>query len=214
MDIVLNGPSGRLEGRLHQGASSAPIVLLLHPNPVQGGTMDSKAVYTLYRAFARHGFSCLRVNFRGVGRSDGLYEGGEGEIADAAAALDWLQDRSEGTVPCWVGGVSFGAWIALQLLMRRPEIARFVVAGLPEGRYDFSFFNPCPVEGLVVHGEQDELIPYARIVQLQQTLICHKAVQVTFRCIKLADHLFSQHLGALETEVARYIEQAHAKSAA
>ena len=214
MNIVLNGPSGRLEGRLHQGAPCAPVVLLLHPNPVQGGTMDSKAVYTLYRAFARQGFGCLRINFRGVGRSDGRSELGEGEIADAAAALDWLQDRSEGVTPCWIGGVSFGAWVALQLLMRRPEIARFVVAGLPERRYDFSFFNPCPVDGLVLHGEQDELIPYAHIAQLQQTLICHKAVRVVFRCIKSADHLFSRHLSELEQATAEYIRQTHAKSAA
>ena len=214
MDIVLNGPSGRLEGRLHQGAASAPVVLLLHPNPVQGGTMDSKAVYTLYRAFARQGFSCLRINFRGVGRSDGRSELGEGEIADAAAALDWLQERSEGVKPCWVGGVSFGAWVALQLLMRRPEITRFVVAGLPERRYDFSFFSPCPVDGLVLHGERDELIPFEHIEQLQQTLVCHKAVRVIFRCIKSADHLFSKHLGELELAVAQYIREAHAKSAA
>ena len=214
MDIVLNGPSGRLEGRLHQGTASAPVVLLLHPNPVQGGTMDSKAVYTLYRAFARQGFSCLRINFRGVGRSDGRSELGEGEIADAAAALDWLQERSEGVKPCWVGGVSFGAWVALQLLMRRPEIARFVVAGLPERRYDFSFFSPCPVDGLVLHGERDELIPFEHIEQLQQTLVCHKTVQVIFRCIKSADHLFSKHLDELEKAVAQYIREAHAKSAA
>ena len=176
--------------------------------------MDSKTVYTLYRAFARQGFSCLRINFRGVGRSDGRSELGEGEIADAAAALDWLQDRSEGVTPCWIGGVSFGAWVALQLLMRRPEIARFVVAGLPERRYDFSFFSPCPVDGLVLHGEQDELIPFDHILQLQQALVCHKSVQVSFRCIKSADHLFSQHLVKLEQAVASYIRQAHAKSAA
>ncbi len=214
MDVVLNGPSGRIEGRLHQAAATSPVVLLLHPDPVQGGTMDSKTVYTLYRAFARQGFSCLRINFRGVGRSDGHTEKGEGEIADAAAALDWLQDRSEGVTPCWIGGVSFGAWVALQLLMRRPEIARFVVAGLPERRYDFSFFSPCPVDGLVLHGEQDALIPSEHVRQLQQDLICHKAVQVIFHYIKGADHLFSQHLSKLEQTASDYIRQAHAKSAA
>ena len=214
MDVVLNGPSGKLEGRFHSATPHAPVVLLLHPNPVQGGTMDSKSVYTLYRAFARQGFSCLRINFRGVGRSDGRYEGGEGEISDAAAALDWLQHRAEYNNEFWVGGVSFGAWISLQLLMRRPETARFVAAALPVNHYDFGFFAPCPVQGLIIHGEKDELIPYEEIEKMQNTLARYKAVQVEFHAVEEADHLFSNHLADFEAAVAKYITQTSAKSAA
>lgn len=215
MDVVLNGPSGRLEGHFHDASNNrAPAVLLLHPNPIQGGTMDSKPVYTLYKAFARRGFSCLRINFRGVGRSEGRYEGGEGEIADAAAALDWLQNKTEGANEFWISGVSFGAWITLQLLMRRPETTRFVVAALPVGQYDFSFFAPCPVKGLIIHGRKDELIPYELIENMQKTLARFKSVEVAFHAIEGADHLFSKHLNDFEKTIGNYIAQALAKSVA
>ncbi len=214
MDVILNGPSGKLEGRFHNAPPNAPAVLLLHPNTVHGGTMDSKSVYTLYRAFARKGFSCLRINFRGVGRSDGRYEGGEGEIADAAAALDWLQNRDETNNECWVGGVSFGAWISLQLLMRRPEISRFIAAALPVNQYDFTFFAPCPVQGLIIHGKKDERIPYEDIKKMQITLARYKAVRVDFHAVEEADHLFSQHLVDFKAAVEKYITQTSVKSAA
>src|SRR3982750_5019435 len=91
-EIILNGPEGRLEGRYQQSATpNAPIALFLHPHPQHGGTMNNRVVYSLFHAYTRRGFSTLRFNFRGVGRSQGTYDRGEGELSDAAAALDWLQ---------------------------------------------------------------------------------------------------------------------------
>ena len=91
-EVIFNGPEGRLEGRYqHNTSPNAPIALILHPHPQQGGTMSNKVVYSLYQVFARRGFSVLRFNFRGVGRSQGSYDRGEGELSDAASALDWLQ---------------------------------------------------------------------------------------------------------------------------
>src|SRR6185312_3841141 len=91
-EVVFNGPAGRLEGRYTASREeNAPIALLLHPHPQHGGTMNNKVVYTLFQAFLRRGFSVLRFNFRGVGRSQGQFGRGEGELADAASALDWLQ---------------------------------------------------------------------------------------------------------------------------
>src|SRR3546814_14701154 len=111
-EVIFNGPDGRLEGRYQHGKkSNAPIALILHPHPQHGGTMNNKVVYTLYHAFTRRGFSCLRFNFRGVGRSQGTFSRGEGELADAAAALDWLQCYNENAPQCWIAGFSFGAWI-------------------------------------------------------------------------------------------------------
>ena len=94
-DVIIPGPEGRLEGRYHQSKTpNSPIALLLHPHPQHGGTMNNKIVYQLYHVFARRGFSTLRFNFRGVGRSQGSYDRGEGELSDAAAALDWLQGQN------------------------------------------------------------------------------------------------------------------------
>src|SRR3546814_4283821 len=90
----MNGPEGRLEGRYQHGTlPNAPIALMLHPHPQHGGTMNNKVIYAAYHAFARKGFSVLRFNFRGVGRSQGRFDRGEGELSDAASALDWRSEE-------------------------------------------------------------------------------------------------------------------------
>ena len=122
-EVIFTGPAGRLEGRFHQSATrGAPIAIVLHPHPQFGGTMNNQIVYHLYYAFAERGFSVLRFNFRGVGRSQGAFDHGAGELSDAAAALDWAQAVNPEARACWIAGVSFGSWIGMQLLMRRPEI--------------------------------------------------------------------------------------------
>ena len=126
-DVIINGPEGRIEARYHHArVPAAPMALVLHPHPQHGGTMNNKVVYTLYQCFVRHGFSTLRFNFRGVGRSQGSFDRGEGELSDAASALDWLQTYNPNARTCWIAGFSFGAWIGMQLLMRRPEIESFI----------------------------------------------------------------------------------------
>jgi len=145
-EVLFTGPAGRLEGRFHQSATrGAPIALILHPHPQFGGTMNNQIVYNLYYAFAERGFSVLRFNFRGVGRSQGCFDHGVGELADAAAALDWAQAVDPNARACWIAGVSFGSWIAMKLLMRRPEIEGFVSIAAPANRFDFSFLAPARV---------------------------------------------------------------------
>ena len=91
-EVMFAGPDGRLEGRYHHSKESgAPLALVLHPHPLHGGTMNNRIVYTMYQSFQKLGFSVMRFNFRGVGRSQGRYDGGFGEISDAAGALDWMQ---------------------------------------------------------------------------------------------------------------------------
>ena len=86
-EVIFNGPDGRLEGRYHHAPGpNAPIAILLHPHPLQGGTMNSRVVFETFQVFMRRGFSTLRFNFRGVGRSQGTYDEGLGELSDAAAA--------------------------------------------------------------------------------------------------------------------------------
>src|SRR3546814_926740 len=131
-EVIINGPEGRLEGRYHHNPTpGAPIAVLLHPHPLHGGTMNNRVVLNMFHAFTRRGFSVLRFNFRGVGRSQGRFARGEGELADAAAALDWLQAVNTDAPVAWVGGFSFGAWIGMRLLMRRPEINGFISVAPP-----------------------------------------------------------------------------------
>ncbi len=205
-DVIFNGPDGRLEGRYHHArADNAPIALLLHPHPQHGGTMNNKVVYALYHTFVRRGFSTLRFNFRGVGRSQGRFDNGQGELADAAAALDWAQTYNPNASACWVAGFSFGAWIGMQLLMRRPEIDGFISVAPPANIYDFSFLAPCPSSGLIVHGAADELVPEAAAAKLANKLSAQRNIQVDYRTVEGANHFFGNHLEPLTGVVETYL---------
>ena len=86
-EVIFNGPEGRLEGRFSQNKTArAPIALILHPLPQLGGNMNNPVTYQLYHQFVSRGFSVLRFNFRGIGRSQGEFDNGAGELSDAAAA--------------------------------------------------------------------------------------------------------------------------------
>src|SRR5689334_2126368 len=120
-EIYFNGPVGRIEGRYTGSLNKkAPLALVLHPHPLYGGTMNDKVVYAIYKSLVERGFTTLRINFRSVGRSQGTFDNGIGEMADAATALDWLQLNNPDSTMNLIAGFSFGAWIAMQLIMRRP----------------------------------------------------------------------------------------------
>jgi alpha/beta superfamily hydrolase len=214
-EIILNGPEGRLEGRYQQSATpNAPIALMLHPHPQHGGTMNNKVVYSLYQAFQRQGFSVLRFNFRGVGRSQGKFDRGEGELSDAAAALDWLQSWNQNATQCWIAGFSFGAWIGMQLLMRRPEISGFVSVAPPANVYDFSFLAPCPSSGLMVQGDQDTVVPQEAVAKLVQKLSHQRGIKIDYRVVPGASHFFNEHLDTLAETVDQYLVTAIPEAAA
>ena len=205
-EVIINGPEGRLEGRYHHSKQpNAPIALLLHPHPQHGGTMNNKVVYTLYHAFVRQGFSALRFNFRGVGRSQGSFARGEGELSDAASALDWLQGYNANASACWIGGFSFGAWIGMQLLMRRPEIDGFISVAPPANLYDFGFLAPCPSSGLIIHGDKDHLVPLESVQKLINKLMHQRDITIDFRLVRGADHFFQSRLEELDEEVEDYL---------
>lgn len=206
-EVIFNGPEGRLEGRYQHGVGeNPPVAVVLHPHPQHGGNMNNKVVYTLFHTFTKMGFSTLRFNFRGVGRSQGFYDQGQGELSDAASALDWLQGHNPRARACWVGGFSFGAWIALQLLMRRPEIDGFTTVSPPASAYDFSFLAPCPVSGQVIQGDADDVVPSDSVKKLVDKLSHQRDVEVDYRIIKGADHFFTNHLEMVGKYVREYVE--------
>lgn len=205
-EVIFNGPDGRLEGRYHHSKlPNAPIALLLHPQPQHGGTMNNKVVYSMYHAFARRGFSTLRFNFRGVGRSQGKFDAGQGELADAASALDWMQALNPNALSCWVGGFSFGAWIGMQLLMRRPEIDGFVSVAPPANVYDFSFLAPCPSSGLILHGAEDDQVPEPAVAKLANKLSSQRNITVHYRTIPGANRSFANKLEEFTQELEQYL---------
>ena len=208
-EIIFNGPDGRLEGRYHKSTlKDAPIAVVLHPHPLHGGNMNNRVVYTLYNAFADSGFSVLRFNFRGVGRSQGSYDSGAGELSDAAYAFDWLQQVNTTSNLCWIGGYSFGALIAMQLMMRRPEIEGFVSVAPPADSEDFSFLAPCPSSGIIIHGEDDNNVPLDSVKKLAGKLDSQKNISVGFQSIKGTDHFFKDKIEELSSAVSTYIQGA------
>jgi alpha/beta superfamily hydrolase len=214
-EIILTGHAGRIEARYHHSKNTlAPLAIVLHPNPLQGGTMNNRVTVTLYNAFVKNGFSAIRFNFRGVGRSEGTHDKGEGELTDAAAVLDWIQSINQGQRPLWIAGFSFGSLVGMQLLMRRPEIAGFVAVCPPTNLYDFSFLAPCPVSGMVINGANDVICPISAVNKLVDKLNSQRGISIDYRVIPNCDHSFKDHLDTIQSCVTEYISVRYLKSAA
>src|SRR5467141_210710 len=205
-EVIFTGPAGRLEGRYHPAKQkNAPIAMVLHPHPQFHGTMNHQIIYQCYYAFAHRGFSVLRFNFRGVGRSQGSFDHGTGELSDAASALDWAQTINPEARACWVAGFSFGAWIGMQLLMRRPEIDGFIAVAPPANLYDFSFLAPCPSSGLILQGDKDQIVTLEAQQKLVTKLSHQRDIKIDYRIVKGADHFFQNHMDVLTQHVESYI---------
>lgn len=205
-EVFFNGPAGRLEGRYTLSENErAPIALVLHPHPLHGGTMNNKVVYNLYKTLTENDFTVLRINFRGVGRSLGRYDEGVGEMTDAATALDWLQTNNPLASKHLIAGFSFGSWIAMQLIMRRPEITHYIAVSPPVEKYDFSFLSPCPIPGLILQGDMDSVVREEAVHELAQKLSKQKTVNSEYRMIAGADHFFREKIDVLNDEVDDYL---------
>ena len=205
-EVIFNGPDGRLEGQYHPNNNAdAPIAVVLHPNPLHGGNMNNRIVYIMYNTFVKLEFSVLRFNFRGVGRSQGEFDSAIGELSDAAYAFDWLQQQNPNSPFCWIGGYSFGALIAMQLMMRRPEIEGFIAVSPPASTDDFSFLAPCPSSGLIIHGKADDNVPEEAVEKLAKKLQAQKNITIVYETILGADHFFTKKTDQLEEKVSNYI---------
>ncbi len=169
--------------------------------------MNNRIVYMMFNAFLDRGFSVMRFNFRGVGRSQGVFDGGVGELSDAAYAFDWMQQFNPNSPYCWIGGYSFGALISMQLMMRRPEIEGFISISPPANTDDFSFLAPCPSSGLIVHGTTDEQVPIDSVNKLAQKLSAQRNIEIDYSVLKNADHFFQDKIGDLDKEINRYLDQ-------
>ena len=207
-EVVLTGAAGRIEGRYSQGKSeTAPVALILHPHPKAGGQMNNPVTVQLFHLFMKRGFSVLRFNFRGVGRSQGEFDSGIGELADAATALDWLQSTNPAASQCWVAGYSFGAWVGMQLLMRRPETDGFISVSPPTNAYDFSFLAPCPSSGLIIHGDADKVAPAKDIQTLVDKLHSQKGIVIDYDLVEGAGHFWQNQLPEVEKRVGAYLDR-------
>ena len=207
-EIFIPGASGRIQAKYfkckQQGSS---VALVLQPHPQYGGSMNNRIVYETYNCFYKNNFSVIRINFRGVGKSDGVFDNGQGELSDAAAALDWIEKENPGYSQCWVSGFSFGALICMQLIMRRPEVNKFIAISPQPNLFDFTFLSPCPISGLILSAENDELVEVNSILNLKKRLSVQKNINIIFHTISNANHFYKNKEKELGSLIKNYIKE-------
>jgi alpha/beta superfamily hydrolase len=161
MRLDLTGPAGQLEALLDEGATPPRAAVVFgHPHPSYGGTMHTRAVYQAAKGLTRIGCSVLRFNFRGVGRSAGEFDQGEGEMADFLSALDHMAGRYPG-VPLWSAGFSFGSWVALETGAADPRVSVLIGVAPPVKREGYTWERTLASDKpkFFVQGDLDELCP-------------------------------------------------------
>jgi alpha/beta superfamily hydrolase len=202
--LMVPGPAGKLEA-IHELPADDKVLgaaVVLHPHPQHGGTMHNKVAHTLARSFVRSGFAVLRFNFRGTEGSEGTYDNGVGELADARAAIAWMLARHP-NVPAWLAGFSFGAAIAVRaaletdpdgLISVAPAISRFAndLDGQPACRW------------LIIQGDEDELVDVDETVEWVDSLEPGPELLI----MSGAEHFFHGRLNDLRTVVMEFIAEA------
>lgn len=197
--VIFAGPTGQLEGLLDQPDDKPrALAVVCHPHPLHQGAMTNKVAYILARAFNDLGALSLRFNFRGVGQSAGSFDNGEGELDDVLAALDWLAAEHPG-LPLWLGGFSFGAYVALRAQSERPIERLVTVAPAVERMPINSIKNP-QMPWLLIQGDADE------VVSPQATFdwIVGLAVQPQLVVFGGAGHFFHGRLNEVRHTVVEY----------
>jgi uncharacterized protein len=202
-NLLIPAPHGHLEAILKEPAAGiGGVALVLHPHPLHGGTMHNKVVFRAAAALNEAGLVTLRINFRGVGRSTGVYDEGRGERDDVRAALDYLTGRYPDQA-ITLAGFSFGAWVGLEVGITDARVIWLISIGTPLNKQDFSFLelNRKPI--LFVQGERDEFGEVGRLRELA-TMVGERA-PAELAVIAGADHFFSQHLDEMKEVITEWI---------
>jgi alpha/beta superfamily hydrolase len=185
------GAAGRIECAVDQPDGTARgVALIAHPHPLFGGSLDNKVVQTLARAFVELGYEAWRPNFRGVGETEGLHDEGRGELEDLQAVLNQIK-----TEKFILAGFSFGGALAAKLAEReKPEWLVLVGVGLTR-----IMAPPVPPGTLVIHGENDDTVPLAVVMDWA------RPQELPIVVVPGADHFFHRKLHILREIVARWV---------
>lgn len=170
------------------------LALVAHPHPLFGGTMDNKVVHTLARGFLALGYATVRMNFRGVGKSDGVHDEGRGETDDMALLLAHMRQQYP-DLPLALGGFSFGTFVQAQLQQHLIEAAagtgattiaeRLVLVGTAAGKWPMP---TVPANSILIHGELDDTIPLTAVFEWA------RPQDIPVIVIPGADHFFHRRL--------------------
>lgn len=203
--LLQPGPAGQLEVAIDRPDADVPmrgVAVIAHPHPLFGGTLQNKVVGTLARACIQCGWTAVRFNFRGVGRSEGVHDNGVGEVDDLLSVIGAHAPSG----PLVMAGFSFGAFVTSQAVarlhgMRAPE--RLVLVGTAASRFQVAPVVPeLHARTLVIHGEQDDTVPLEAVMNWARPQ--HLPVTV----IPGVEHFFHGQLPLLKGLVVRHLGQA------
>ncbi|MGB3666123.1 MAG: alpha/beta fold hydrolase [Bermanella sp.] len=162
--LKIQGPSGLLEASLHESHVDAPYLLVCHPHPLHGGTMNNKVVTMTAKAYEDMGCNVLRFNYRGVGASEGKYGDIQGEVEDAMAVVHWLIENKSVTT-FYFAGFSFGAFIAAKAAantqsLQDKEVKHLLLIAPSVLNSPFEQVTPLGVDTSVIMGDADEVVAF------------------------------------------------------
>ena len=194
------GPAGALQCAIDEPAEAARgVMVVCHPHPLHGGTMDNKVVQTVARAGLQRGLRTVRFNFRGIGESAGAWDEGRGEVDDAMAVIAAFRNAA---LPLWLAGFSFGGYVASQAAARlaaEAPAAGLVLVGPATRNFPVA---QVPEDTLVIHGEADDVVP------LQATLDWARPQALPVVVVPGVGHFFHGQLPLLKSLVARHLAAA------
>lgn len=194
----IEGPAGALEILVERPENSAGLMLICHPHPRFGGTLDNKVVYSLARSALATGLTAVRFNFRGVGKSEGVYDEGRGELEDAETVLAYARAQQTGAL--LLSGFSFGSAVALRLAQRVAADGMISIA--PPLSYFDGEAPPLPdCPWLVVHGDEDDVVAWQDTLARIETWSARPQIEI----IQGAGHFFHGQLTDLRQRVEPFL---------
>lgn len=194
---LIDGPSGKLEVAISEATAPEQSAwgIVCHPHPLYGGTMQNKVVTTLVKTFTSMGVATVRFNFRGVMRSEGRFDQGTGELDDLLAVMDWVQQlhiKNE----IWLGGFSFGAYIATKAATQIP-VNKLVTIAPPVQHFPMQNLPPILCPWILVQGELDDVVPPKEVFAWAEA----RNPKPTIIRFPQAGHFFHGQLGELRSEI-------------
>lgn len=207
--IILQGPAGKLEAKVFgffdvsnlSSDSPKTIGIVCHPHPLYQGTMENKVVTTIIRAFQNLGLTTIRFNFRGVGKSEGSYGEGVGEIEDLKAVIEWVRQRHP-RANIYLAGFSFGSYISVKVAVDFAQIYPItaLLSVAPAIRlFDFLKLSQPSCPWIIIQGDQDELVAVEEVKSWFKSLQEKRSLDLQSSSLELiilpgASHFFHGRL--------------------
>lgn len=199
--LFIPGPVGQLEAELSVPdtyQTGDPVAVVCHPHSLYGDSLRNKVVHILADTLTAMGVASLRFNFRGVGKSEGAFDQGQGEQEDLSAAVSWLKEHFP-TAPHWLAGFSFGAFVAYRA-HRRVNAQRLLLVAPPVSLFVFGRPEPVTIPWLVIQGAEDEIVPSREV----ENWVASQPNPPSFHLLQETSHFFHGRLNDLKDLVQQH----------